>query len=284
MSSIDIEELETRAKEFKKLERLLHFTARYWLFFILIPFLLGTFLVGLFFNRTPKNWESLVFIFIGAVSTLAVAYYASMKMRKYCLKDQEWAKLYSASIVNTLSKYFKTDNTESKKDYRNDAIKTTREFINCIEERWLISNFQMVREEYWDTLSQLLGNLSSRIIPNLEHGEDSFLTQIQLIMMNFFMQLGNFKLDMIKNFNEQMLRLPIEKTAKIGRLDRLSNFFMMHRFLKHTSVGLILAFACGVFYYSVVTFLGISRDIVFGGALLIFTALLTIYFSREKKD
>jgi hypothetical protein len=278
----DLKEIEETAKQYKKFERVGNFISFYGPFLVFIPYVIAFFVGGIFFKVVLQEWEFLFFFFIGIGLIATIAYYLMLNMKKYSLNDQQWAIFYTTSIFNSLSKYFKKGNTDArKKDYRNNAVRTAKEFLARIKKKWVIGSFELVQEEFGDAISQLKSNLQWKIIPNLEHGQDELLSEILTMMHNSSIQV--LTLNSIKNFNEQMSKLPTQEIPKSGISYRVSNFFVSHRFVKHGTFSFVILVVSVVFYYAVNTFMGISKDDAFLGAVAIFACFLTIYFATQRK-
>ena len=283
-NSKEYEELETRARKFRRYERMFNFLANYWVVvFVFLP--LGDSIVFYFFGRKAETWEQMAFLFVGGFILLGVVYKIGTTMNKYRLEDNEWAIFYTYSILDNLVKYSETKNVGMKTDYRKKAFKSAKAFLFCIKKRWKIGRFKLVEDYFGKPLSELKKNIEYRIIPQLKCGNDEELGKIEQIMRNFLSVSKNLKIEDIITLNGQMSsRLLSTEPVKMGLLRRIWNYFGVHKILRHGLVVSAFAIGCCVFYYMIVTYVEISKEVVFGSTIVLFVGLITIYFRRHPKE
>lgn len=192
----EYDEFETRVNKFKTYERTSSFLINYWVFVFLginalIIYILGTFFGIGFVER--QMWG--VFI-IFAVVIVSLVIVTTKKKKKYELRDDEWTKFYTYSILYNLEKYSRASPIGMKEDYRKKAVKKAKEFLSCINKRWKIGSFMMAKDYFGNSISELKNNIRYRLIPNLKDGDDELLGKIKQHMGNFLMY-SNFDLESI---------------------------------------------------------------------------------------
>jgi len=285
ISSGEYDELETRAKNFRKYDRIVNFLTKYWLFAFVIA-VTPSIVAENLFGREFESWEFPVFLGITVAVWLLCTFMLVKRGRKYRLEDDEWATFYTYSILNNLKKYSTTKNIEMKKHYRKKTVEDAKDFLSCINEKWKIGNFKLAQDYFGKPLSELKKNIKYRVIPSLKDEDDKSLDKVEQIMRNFLAQSRKFDLESLNTINEQMSsRLEdAEGTNGIGLRDQLTNLFSAHKILKHGSFTITLGTACCIFYYMVVSYLGIQVEYAFTGSVAIFLGLLTIYFSKQPRE
>jgi hypothetical protein len=77
--------------------------------------------------------------------------------------------------------------------------------------------------------------------------------------------------------------LPSNEPLKIGFYQKCLRFFRTHRMLRHALAISGFAISCVGLGYIAITYFEISKEAVWGGIILLFTALLTIYFAKQPK-
>jgi hypothetical protein len=282
-NSREYEELEIRAERFRKNERILGFLTSgvSWLLFpIYIPYVTLT----TFLHWTLGNWEMwAVLVPINAIWLLAVIK-TSGRVMKYRVEDNEWAKLYSHLIAEDLEKRSKAKTDGLKREYQNEAYKHAKDFLSCIRKRWKIGSFKLIQDSFRKPLDELKKNLEYRVIPRLKDGNEEELETVGQIMRNLLYESDNLKLEDIISLNEQMSKLPTTEPLKIGFHNRLKNFLNAHKILKNVLVVSTFVVLCCVFYYLVVVYLEIAKEVVFGSTVVLFVGLITVYYRRQPRE
>lgn len=278
--------LEEQVAKFKRYKWIFDVITSYWIMSLLLLFFIAdNFIIMPFFDRQPFGWEAYVL----AVMVFALWAYllneTKKRVKKYRVKDDEWATFYTNSIMRNLEKYSKTDNSEMKKDYRKNAVKNAEEFLSCIEKRWKIGRFKLARNYFGKSLSELKKNMRYRVIPFLKDGDDQLLSQIEQIMRNFHGESRRFSLEGINKINEQMSsRLPTTEKLKVGFRHGLSIFLNTHKILRHGLFVTSLLVGCFALYYLLIEQVEIQKEYAVTVSVAAFLALLEIYFRRQPKE
>ena len=282
-NSREYEELEARAEKFLENERMLGFLTNYgsYTFFaVIIPY----FILYGFFRWAFGNWELwAVLVPIGAIWVLAVIKIAR-RVSKYRVEDNEWATLYSHLILEKLEKRTKAKTNELKREHQKEASKYAKEFLLCVRKRWKIGSFKLVQDSFRKPLDELKKNLEYRVVSRLKEGTEDELGRVEQIMRNFLHSSQNLKLEDILNLNEQMSKLATTEPLKIGFRNRARNYLNVHKILKHVLVVSSFVFVCCAFYFLVVTYIGIQKEVVFGSTIVLFVGFITVYYRRQPKE
>lgn len=282
-NSREYEELETRAEKFLKNERISSFLtsgANWALFPNIIPYLV----LNGFLDWVLGNWEMwAVLVPINAIWFLASSK-ISKRVSKYKVEDNEWATLYSHLILETLEKRSKAKTNELKREYQKEASKHAKDFLSCIRKRWTIGSFKLVQDSFRKPLNELKKNLEYRVISRLKEGNDDELGRVEQIMRNLLHSSQNLKLEDILSLNEQMSKLPTTEPLAIGFRNRAKNYLNVHKVLKNVLVVSTFLVVCCVFYYLVVTYMGIAKEVVFGSTVVLFVGFITLYYRRQPRE
>jgi len=282
-NSREYEELETRAEKFLENKRIFGFltSGASWMF---LPIFIPCIALNGFLRWTLGNWEMwAVLVPINAIWFLA-ALKASRRVSKYRVEDNEWATLYSHLILEDLEKRSKAKTDGLKREYQKEASKHAKDFLSYIRKRWEIGSFKLVQDSFRKPLNELKKNLEYRIISRLKVGNDDELEKVEQIMRNFLHLSRNLKLEDIISLNEQMSKLPTTEPLRIGFRNRARNYLNVHKVLKNALVVSTFLVACCVFYYLVVTYIGIAKEVVFGSAVVLFVGFITVYYRRQPKE
>lgn len=280
---MEYEELETRVEKFLENERILDFLTNgaSWMFFgVFVPSLL---LSG-FFRWTSGNWEIwAVLVLINAIWFLAILKIGK-RVSKYKVEDNEWAAFYSHLILEELEKRSKAPRDELKRHYQKEAYKYAKDFLSCIRKRWKIGSFKLVQDSFRKPLDDLKKNLEYRVVSRLKEGNEEELNKVENIMRAFFYSSKNLKLEDILRLNEQMSGLRTTEPLKIGFRNRAVNYLNVHKILKNVLIVSTFLVVCCAFYYLVVTYLGIAKEVVLGSTVVLFVGLITVYYRRQPKE
>jgi len=282
-NSREYEELEIRVEKFLENERILGFltSGASWMFFpIMIPY----FALDSFLDWTLGNWEMwAVLVPINAIWFLAVLKISGRKW-KYKVEDNEWATFYSHLILEELEKRPRAKTNELKREYQKAAFKHAKDFLSCIRKRWKIGSFKLVQDSFRKPLDELKRNLEYRVISALKKGNEDELGRVEQIMRNFLHLSQNLKLEDILSLNEQISKLPTTEPLRIGFRNRARDYLNVHKVLKNVLVVSTFLVVCCIFYYLVVTYIGIVKEVVFGSTVVLFVGFITVYYRRQPKE
>ncbi|MGD0979556.1 MAG: hypothetical protein ABR962_10515 [Candidatus Bathyarchaeia archaeon] len=276
-NSID-KELEGRVKKFLGYERKLHFFANYLSWFV-IPVSIPLVILSLL---GYSGTQVLPVIIITSSIWLLCAYLERKRAMTYVVQDNEWAIFYCHLIHESLEKRSKARTNELKREYQKEAAKYAEDFLSCINKRWTIGMFKLVRDSYAYPLNQLKKDLQYRIISKLKDGNEEELGKIEQVIYNFLQMSRNLKLEDIVSINTQMSSLPTTEPKTLGVRSRIKNYLNLHRIVKDAMMVSSFLVGCIISAYVLVTYVGISKDYAFGGAVAVFVGLLTVYYLRPK--
>ena len=144
---IDYKELATRVPKFKKYEKLFSFFTDYWFMLILILLMLFA-VVSILIGRPIGTLEAWLIACLVGVIWFVSMHVTRRRVKKYKVEDDEWATFYTYSIMGNLERYSETDNIHRKNDFRKKAVGFARDFLSCIEEKWEIGRFKLVRDYF----------------------------------------------------------------------------------------------------------------------------------------
>jgi len=283
-TKIDYDKLESRANKCRKYERIIKFVGDYALLLVLLPL----FLWFIYAQQTGREfpmpiWEVIPFMGIGIAIYFITLHVFSNKAKKYRLDDDEWATFYTHSILDNLENSFNAKTTGLKRDYRKKALENTKDFLSCIEKKWKVSSFKLVKTYVGDAISNLKKNIRYRVIPSLKDEKDESIIDVEQIMRNFLTVSRSLDLKGINSINKQMSS-KLNAIKSVGFRDRLSTFLNAHGVLKHGLATVSLVIGCGVFYYIVVSYGDIPKEYVFTVTGAGFLSLLALYFRKQPKE
>ncbi len=275
----NIEELLEKVTNFNKYARFFYFLVDYWVFGFLFAIGLNFLVIeplAIFEFFVFSLYTSLGLIF---VPWFLITYLLRRKSKKYRPTDKEWAKYYSYSIVNNLEKYSKSRSQGMKEDYRKKALKEARNFLSCIRKRWKIGNFELAKEYFGKPVFELRGSLENIIIHTLKKGNGALLGEIEQLMRNFFWE--PLSIESINKLNEGLSKISSTSETISVTFSEQPKFFEQYKIIKHGLVGLALVISCILFFNTVVYYSEIQQEYVFGGTIVLFIGLLTIYFKQK---
>ena len=281
-NSREYEELETRTRIFLRNESIFNFlgNAASWMFFpIFIPYAF----LNSFLGWTLENLEMWVVLVLINAFWLLVFIKTGKKVNAYRVEDNEWATLYSHLILENLEKRSKARRESLKREYRKEAFKYAKKFLECIRKRWIIGSFKLVQDSFGKPLNEFKKNLQYRIIPILKDGNEEELEKVEHIIRNLLYKSKNLKLKDIVTLNEQMLKLPTTEPLRMNFYNKIKNFLDVHKILKNVLVVLTFVVVSCAFYYFSVTHLEIAKDVVFGCTVALFVGFITVYYTRKPK-
>lgn len=282
-NSREYEELEIRAEKFLENERIVGFLTSGGSWMVLGGFI-PYFTLNVFFHWAFGNWEMwAVLVPINAIWFLSI-FKISRRVSKYKVQDNEWATLYSHLILEKLEKRSKAKTDELEKEYQKEASKHAKDFLSCIRKRWKIGSFKLVQDSFRKPLDELKKNLEYRIISRLKVGNDDELETVEQIVRNFLHLSTNLKLEDILSLNEQMSKLPTTEPMKVGFRNRARNYLNVHKVLKNVLVVSTFLVLCCVFYYLVVTYIGIAKEVAIGSTVVLFVGFINVYYRRQPKE
>lgn len=284
----EYEELETKVKRYRKYKSLQNLSV-YLLVLFYVPPLLVIVVISQVFGVIPN-----ILVFWIAVSGLVVLSFIGLRlsergMKKYKLREDEWAIFYLQIILRELSKYRKTKNEDLRRGHRREALKGLNQFISAIESRWVVGPFYLAKNIFEKPISDLKENLRHRVAVILSEGTDEAIANVEQIMTNFLFEAKNLNLDGIQKINEQIsTRLAVKEIQILGQehpslSEQLTTYLNTHRVTTNVLFVVSLIIGCMFFYYAVTTYLGIVKEYSFAGSVAIFVGLLTIYFTKRGK-
>lgn len=245
------------------------------------------------FDFLTSNWwmysSELVIGIVLVYVYLVVAALASYRVRKkglvYRPNADNLALYYVCNILENLEDYHKNKRPTLKEEYKRRAVESAKELLSTATEDWTLGDFGLAKKVYGDAISDILDNLSKRVIPNLERDDEDTMKKVEHSLYQFAQYLLRPSLERLQHVNKSMSNdLDSYETMK-GFRARFSSFLETYTILKHISmVVLILAFSfllalLGIQYWN------ISTDTAFIGFATIFSALIAGYlvYALKKK-
>jgi len=280
----DFDELEKRVKKFLKYEKIVD-SGQFLFLAILLGFLFFyDFINKQVFNREIQTWENLIIMGCSAAISLTIIYFASRKAYKYALEDNEWAMYYTHHILANLNRYFRAKAIGPKEEYRKEALENTKKFLSCIEKRWKVGSFKLVKFVR-DIILDLQSNLKDRVIPALKEGDEQELEKVKSIIEVFNNFSDNLTLENLRAVNEQISQqIPERRPPKVKLRQRISSFLEAHKIVKHTIALGGLALICIVIGCVVVIYGGISIEAAFTTLGFAFVTFAGVYLSRQRRE
>lgn len=281
------DEFEKQVKKYLRYEKMVALNNVFIFMWLAIPLVLAYFTAYLIRIELTTIWQ-LPLIGCGFIISYASVKLLQRKLRKYHVEDDEWARFYTSSIYTNLKNYLETKSSGMKKEYRKKALKNTKDFLSCIEEKWKVGNFKPVKLYVGSSLADLKKNLCYRVIPAIKDGDDELFKKVSQIMSTFLFFSKTLSIENINKLNNQMSKkeetmLPDREPLKIGYFARGSKFFKTHRILKHSFAVAGFAVICVALGYVGVTCFSITNNYAWGGSIALFSILLATYFSRQPK-
>jgi hypothetical protein len=213
------------------------------------------------------------------------------KARVFRLSAFDLVTFYTCDIIENLSDYSSrhaSDNPELKKIYRKNAIRDATNLISVLENNWTIGQFRLGKEIFGDKVSSFRDLFRTRLIPNIEQGNDSDLEKVGTIMLG----LAYLKtLPELDHLNESMTKLTIYTPSEGGLIAKYSNRFQLkvvgylnaHKVFRHILVVAGILFLCYLVYYLGINYVSISKDSAFIAAVSLFGVLLVGYVTYTHK-
>lgn len=284
--STDFADLKARIRTFNRYEKVFDFLTELWI----IPFFLSL-LMSSFWRPSKEpltNPETSISILAVFSVWISVAFIVGRKLKDIGLKDDEWATFYSISIIENLAKYKKykeSENLGMQKRHRKKAYENAKDFLSCIEKRWKIGRFKLAKDIFEQPLLEFKKNIRYRVIPALKDGDHESLVKVEHIMI-MFNYLEGLSLETINTVNKTAIsvNLPTTEGREAGFLNRLSNYLRTHKVAKDGLFVSLLIAGCCVFYYLLVTYVGIIKEYAITVGVAVFIGLLTIYYRRQQKE
>ena len=280
----DFDELEKRVKKFLKYEKIVD-SGQVLFFAIFLGFLFFYYSISKqVFNREIQMWETLIIIGCSVAISLIIIYFASRKAYKYALEDNEWAMYYTHHILANLDRYFNAKALGPKEEYRKEALENTKKFLSCIEKRWKVGSFKLVKFVR-EIILDLQNNLKYRIIPALKSGDDEELEKVKSAFVLLRLVSRNFTVEGIKTVNNMIVsQIPVRKPLRMKTLRRISGFLSVHKIIKHIIALTVLALACTVTGYIAIVYGGISVEATFTTLGFAFVTFAGLYLSKQRKE
>lgn len=189
------------------------------------------------------------------------------KERKYRLTDKELTMFYTCEILKNLENYFDPhilNNVDLRKDYRQKAIKNAEELFSTIKRNWIVGNFELGNTMLGNTISKLKMNFSTRFMPNLKNGDESFLKNIEDIAYNFLYFLQHPTMERLGKINEMIgSRLgELSEKPRFGKnpFPWLAQTLREHKMVRHAFVLIGISFLSYLIYFMGVTYVGASNE------------------------
>ena len=120
-----------------------------------------------------------------------------------------------------------------------------------------------------------------RVTPSLENGDEKQIKLVKQIMGNLLGASKNLTMNDIVAFNEKIKELPNNEPLIKSPYAKMKEYADSHKSVKDIlAIGGILL-TCGSFAYVSLIYIEIPREIVFGSTIVLFGALITVYFRRK---
>lgn len=253
------------------------FLAVFWIPISLIIFL--------FLSPLEFSWMWFPTMIGGFVFLLSLSIIASKIRNRYFIEDDEWLRFYSNLVITSLEDYVKAKDSDVKKECRKQALKNTKNLLSSIED-WNIGSSKLVKSYVQDSVSDLKNNLRYRIIPALENRNGkTVLENVSLVMKVINIKSNNLTVESIDVINTQISKMIDEqKPYRIGYISQCSRFLRYHKVFRHSLTVSVLAIICVALGYIGVSYIGITKEYGWIGAITIFVCLLSIYFARQPRE
>jgi len=279
-----MKELETKIGKFLLYDRILDFYIFLLLLSLILTTLLGVLIARLVNAELPSNWTGILSI-VGLMIPVPPFFVLLRKRAEYIVESDEWIRYYTNLVLTNLENYLLTNSAGFKKNYRKKALKSAKDFLVCVDERFTLGQFKPARLYVGDSISDLKKNLRYRVIPAIEHGDEEMLRIVGQIMYNFVHLSHDSPIERLKEINGQMFqKLPNKEPLHKRRISRTLAYVQTNKLAKHSIFILVFVAACSSLGYLAVTYLGIAREYVWTGTIALFVGLLIVYFQRQPKS
>lgn len=225
-----------------------------------------------------------------AIIVWALIMYLSTKLldrkaRVYRLNADERVVFHTCSILENLSNYFDAKTSELKEEYKKNVLLHTRKLFLTVENNWTIGKFKLAKKVFGDSISELKGNLRTRLIPAIEKGDENTLRHVNGIIYNLAVFSRNPSISDLNNLNESISKkLVLYPSSKISVVTKCSTFLRIHKALRHTLITTILGIICYSVYFLGTNYDLASKDVAFGTAVGLFGILFVGYWQYVKKE
>ena len=200
------------------------------------------------------------------------------------MEDDEWLRFYSNLVITSLEDYIKTKDSDAKKECRKQALKNTKNLLSSIED-WNIGSSKLVKSYVQDSVSNLKTNFRYRIIPALENCNEEVLEKVNLMMKVINVKSKNLTIESINVMNTQISKMIDEqKPYRIGYLSKCLRFIRYHKVFRHSLTVSVFTIICVALGYIGVSYIGITKEYGWIGAITLFVCLLGIYFARQPRE
>jgi hypothetical protein len=272
-------EIKKKVKKYLKYDLIAAFTILLALFWIPISLSIFDFLLPL-----ESSWMSFPTMIGGFVFLSSLSIIASKIRNRYFIEDDEWLRFYSNLVITSLEGYINTKDSDTKKELRKQALNNTKNLLSTIE-NWNIGHSKLVKSYVKDSVSNLKTNLRYRIIPALENCSEEVLKNVKLIMRLIYVKSKNLTVESIDVINTQISKMIDEqKPYRIGYISQCSRFLRYHKVIRHSLTVSVLTIICVALGYIGVSYIGITKEYGWIGAITIFVCLLGIYFARQPRE
>lgn len=152
-----------------------------------------------------------------------------------------------------------------------------------MKKKWKIGSFYLA-QSYFKPVSELKENLRHKILPILKDGSDEKVALAKQILQDFLVYLMNLSIEGITKTNEE-ISTQIKEVQILGAhpsfSEQVTEAINTHRLMVSIFFVTTVTVGCIFFFYAVTTYVGIAKEYVFGGTIVIFIGLLTIFFTKR---
>jgi hypothetical protein len=277
-SSFD--ELEKRVKEHIKYQRTADSNKTFFPLWLFLPLIVGMLI------KVLDLTEAVLLILLGIILSVAFVKLPEAKLKDFPVEDDEWARIYAHHIVSKLELYFETKSSGIKNEAQFEALRNARSFLFCIEEKWKVGNFKLVKQ-CEEAISEFKKNIRYKISPAIASGDDNLLQRVSRIMYNLWAYSRTLTLESIETLNKQMseredTKLPSKEPSKMDYHKILASL-RQTKFLGYVPAVTISGIISAVLGYVGVTYADIDRNYAWGGSIALFGILLGSYFKIKGK-
>jgi len=175
-------------------------------FFGIVFVVFGVFVLGIFVFDVQLSTYALYGLIISwQLIGLLVVKFLEKKANIYNLGSDEWVLFYSCSTLENIQNHLESKTPELKKEYRKNAVRSSKKLLLRIERHWKIGDFKLARTIFGDTISKLKNNFRNRVIPNLEKGDEHTIKEVERIIYNFVHHVLNPSVENFHHLNQMML-------------------------------------------------------------------------------
>ena len=237
-------------------------------------------------EQIPKQISVTSTFLVVAYTWAALLVFALLirKARLYRPNADDLMLYYVCSILESLEDYRKSKIPALREEHRRKAVKGGKELLSTVIEDWTLGDFGLAKQIFESTVSDISDNLSNRVAPSLEKGDEETLKKVEHALYQFAQYLLDPSLEKLQHVNKSMSdNLDSYETAKLGFVARFSPFFATHVNLKH-GIMVVLIFTFSFVSTLVgIHYLRVSADTSFLGFATIFSALVVGYFTYVSK-